>query len=154
LLGDPTDDKQMRNLTSLSLRNLGLSNTSGLTVVQGLTSSQLQVLDLRYNPSITRVTYDALLEALKINDILNLHSVLLDDDNYCRRLELGFHRGTFVDYPRAELCFYTKLNRYGRGGILEAAPSREACLKVLVQARDDLDALYYLLQYKPYMLVC
>jgi hypothetical protein len=141
-------------LESLSLRNLGLTDVDGLSVVHALatppTKNQLKVLDLRYNRGVTRQTYDALLAALRNNRILALQSVVLDDDDFYKRFKMGFRQESL-----AELMFYTKLNRYGRGVLLDAAGAeRGDCIEVLVHARDSLDALYHLLRCKPSAFIC
>jgi hypothetical protein len=90
------------------------------------------------------------LAALRSNRILALQSVVLDDDDFYKRFKMGFRQESL-----AELMFYTKLNRYGRGVLLDAAGAeRDDCIEVLVHARDSLDALYHLLRCKPSAFIC
>jgi hypothetical protein len=55
-------------LELLSLRNLGLTDAYGLSMVRALAAppannQQVKLLELRCNPGVTRLTYDAMLAA-------------------------------------------------------------------------------------------
>lgn len=155
-------------LVSLFLRNLGLTNVAGVAVVRGLILQQqqqqqpdnaLKILDLRYNAGVTNVTYNALLEALKGNRILALCSVVLDDNYFHRHANQQQQHeppdlrgaGGMRNALKEEIDFHTKrLNAVGRAVLFHPSGTcREECVDVLVKARNDLDALYYLLRCRP-----
>jgi len=124
------------SLQALALRNFGLTNKHCIAMARLLTeyrnTSKIKILDLRSN-SIGSQGYESLVAMLKDNFLVEL-------------IETDARSGDLLK----QINFYLFVNRAGRFTLLkDPHATRDQCVEVFINCRDNVDASFYLLRRNP-----